>query len=336
MTTARPFTRGDLAALNAFVAQAAARAPEHVYLMTSDVAWRLPGSGPKHNLRLWHDQSNARDALAGFVWFEPTTGFEFELRHDIDYGSPLASAMLDWAEARRREFAPAYPRFIDLDSMEQWADEINHPRPPSASDGACLTTVAFDTDAPRIAVLEARGYRATKHFMPDYRCDLTRPVPERCRSRGQARSHELPAGARLRHVTDADLDARIACHRASWLQSAFDAARYAEVRSSPCYDAELDIVLEAADGTFASYCLCWADHTTGIGSYEPVGTRPEWRGRGVGRAVIHEGLRRLRDKGMRVARVGTAGFNAPAQALYASCGFERIGTLRTYLKVLDC
>ena len=31
---------------------------------------------------------------------------------------------------------------------------------------------------------------------------------------------------------------------------------------------------------------------------------------------------------------GTAGFNAPAQALYESCGFERIGTCRTYLNKL--
>ena len=38
---------------------------------------------------------------------------------------------------------------------------------------------------------------------------------------------------------------------------------------------------------------------------------------------------------MQKARVGTAGFNAPAQALYESCGFERVGTLRTFMKVLQ-
>src|SRR5690349_21682362 len=116
MTTARPFTRGDLAQLNAFVSTQAARTPQRVYLMTSDVAWRLPGSGPKQNLRLWHDDAG----IAAFAWFEPTTGFEFELRDDIGYESPLAADLFDWAEARRREFAPEYPRFIDLDSMQQW------------------------------------------------------------------------------------------------------------------------------------------------------------------------------------------------------------------------
>jgi GNAT superfamily N-acetyltransferase len=67
----------------------------------------------------------------------------------------------------------------------------------------------------------------------------------------------------------------------------------------------------------------------------PAGTRPEWRGTGAGRAVIHEGLRRLRDAGMRWERVSTAGFNHPAQALYRSCGFERVETERTFIRKLD-
>jgi len=321
MTTSRPFTRGDLAQLNAFVATQAARVPQHVYLMTSDVAWRLPGSGPKQNLRLWHDERG----VAGFVWFEPTTGFEFEVRDDVGYASPLVVEMLDWAEARRREFPPAYPRFVDLESMQQWTAEIEHPRAPTQADGFCLTTLAFETDAVRVECLVARGYRPTRHFSPDYRRDLAVPIP----------GPRLPAGIRLRHVGEADLDARVACHRAAWLKSTWSLERYAEIRRGSCYDPELDIVLDVGSGTFASYCICWADRTTGVGSYEPVGTRPEWRGRGVGREVIYEGLRRLRDKGMHTARVGTAGFNAPAQALYEACGFERVGTCRTYMKVLD-
>ena len=54
--------------------------------------------------------------------------------------------------------------------------------------------------------------------------------------------------------------------------------------------------------------------------------------RGVGREIILEGLRRLKSKGVQRARVSTAGFNAPAQRLYESCGFERIDTARTYIK----
>ncbi len=38
--------------------------------MTNDVAWRLPGSTPERNLRLWYDDAG----LAGYAWFEPETG----------------------------------------------------------------------------------------------------------------------------------------------------------------------------------------------------------------------------------------------------------------------
>jgi ribosomal protein S18 acetylase RimI-like enzyme len=288
--------------------------------MTSDVAWRLPGSAPKQNLRLWHDD----EGLAGFVWFEPFTGMEFDIRHNLDYGHPIAADMLAWSEARRREFEPAYPRFIDLRSMDEWTQEILNPRAPEADGKRYLTTMAFEEDAPRVAFLEANGYRATQHFMPDYRRDLTAPIP----------ASRLADGMRLRHVTEQDLDERVAVHRGSWLRSTWSMETYQKIRASDVYDPELDIVLEADDGTFATYCICWADRIADVGSYEPVGTRPEWRGKGVGREIIYEGFRRLRAKGMHAARVGTAGFNAPAQGLYESCGFVRVGTCRTFLKAV--
>ena len=73
---------------------------------------------------------------------------------------------------------------------------------------------------------------------------------------------------------------------------------------------------------------------SGVGSFEPVGMDPSWRGQGLGRALIRDGFRRLAEKRMRSARVSTAGFNHPAQRLYESAGFARVGTLRTYLKRL--
>jgi ribosomal protein S18 acetylase RimI-like enzyme len=319
--SAHQFARDDLPRLNAFIsANAVARAPVPVYLMTSDVAWRMPGSGPKQNLRLWQDAAG----LAGFVWFEPTTGMEFDLRHDLPYDHPIAADMLAWSEARRREFAPAYPRFVDLQSMDEWSEEILHPRERAPDGQRWLTAMAFESDTARVALLEASGYRPTRHFMPDYRRDLSLPIPP----------SRLADGLQLRHVTAADLDERVAVHRSSWLRSTWSPDTYLKIRAGDVYDAELDIVLETGDGTFAAYCICWPDSIAGVGSYEPVGTRPEWRGKGVGREVIYEGFRRLKAKGMRVARVGTAGFNAPAQALYESCGFVRVGTCRTYLKRL--
>jgi ribosomal protein S18 acetylase RimI-like enzyme len=325
MNKPRMFRRTELDALLRFIeANAEARGDRSTYLMPSDVVWRLPGAGSKDNLALWWDKDpdpTHPPELMGYAWFEPDTGVEFDLPADRPFDETLAAGMLAWAEARRRQLPDAYPRFIELTSMDQWAEEIRNPGATQMADGRWLTTIALERDQPRVDVLEAHGFSATEHFAPDYRRDLSQPIT----------SPQLAAGQRLRGVTDADLVERVAVHRAAWSGSSYDATRHRRIQQSPGYDPQLDIVLETADGRFASYCIVWVD-AAGVGSFEPVGTRPEWRGQGVGREIILEGLRRLKAKGVRTARVSTAGFNAPAQRLYESCGFERIDTMRTYLK----
>ncbi len=319
--TSRAFVPADLPALLDFVSINAARAPQRVYLMTSDVAWRWPGATPEHNVRLWSDPAG----LAAYAWYEPALSFEFDVRYDIGDEPSIVPQMLEWAESRRREFAPAYPRFIDLASMEEWANEIIEPRAPQPWEGLCLTTIALESDSARIEQLQHAGFDATRHCAIDYRRDLGIAIPP----------PRLAVGMTLRHVGEHDLEARVDCHRAAWLRSTWSMDSYRTVRASACYDPELDIVLEGPDGAFAAYCLCWADHRAFVGSFEPVGTRPEWRGRGVGREIIHEGFRRLKAKGMHTARVSTAGFNAPAQALYEACGFQRVDVARTFMKRVD-
>ncbi|HKI73690.1 MAG TPA: GNAT family N-acetyltransferase, partial [Pseudomonadales bacterium] len=97
---------------------------------------------------------------------------------------------------------------------------------------------------------------------------------------------------------------------------------------------ELDLVCEDADGTFASYCIAWVDHRLGVGSFEPVGTRPAYRRMGLGQQVNYEGLRRMKALGMHSAKIGTAGFNDRALGLYLGCGFSVVDKSRTYIKQL--
>lgn len=49
-----------------------------------------------------------------------------------------------------------------------------------------------------------------------------------------------------------------------------------------------------------------------------MGTDPAYRGRRLARALIAEGLRRLRDLGHTHARIGTTHFNAPAITAYSA------------------
>lgn len=299
-------------------ANAAGRLPGRSALMPGDLAWRLPGSAPEENIRLFH----LNGELAAWAWFDPPTGFEFDLHHSLPADHFLVGDILSWAESRRAALPPARPRFLTLSSMSEWAEEIEHPQELPSTE-RCLTTPAGESDHARTRRLSASGYMPTAHFAALYRWDLRQPVPD---------APAVPTG-RIRHVAPGDLQARIDVHRAAWLKSSFSAAAYEAIRSLPVYDPTLDLVLDTGEG-FAAYCLCWADRPSGVGIFEPVGTHPAWRGRGAGRAVIVEGLRRLKALGMHTARVETAGFNEPAQALYESCGFEREDTARTWMKVV--
>jgi GNAT superfamily N-acetyltransferase len=95
---------------------------------------------------------------------------------------------------------------------------------------------------------------------------------------------------------------------------------YLNLRRCPLYRRDLDIVAVAPGGEFASFCTVWFDDVTRTGAFEPVGTAPEYQRKGLGRAVIAEGLKRLKYLGATLAFVG--GFTPAANALYASMGFD--------------
>ena len=76
------------------------------------------------------------------------------------------------------------------------------------------------------------------------------------------------------------------------------------------------------------------DAANGVGELEPVGQRPGFRRRGLARAIVLEGLRRMKARGARTALVCFDGDNAPARRLYESVGFEVCSTIYTYSKSL--
>ena len=202
------------------------------------------------------------------------------------------------------------------DEMLTWSEDLG--RSLAASDGATLTTSALDTDADRIDLLERRGYQKTERYSARMSRSLDKTLPE----------PTPPDDMRLRHATNADIEERVATHRCAWSvwgESKVTVDSYRRLRNAPGYDEELDIVLETADGTFASYCVCWLDTTNGVGLFEPVGTGPEFTGRGCAQAVIVEGLRRLRDRGMHTAIVQTASINERALTYHFKKGQMRTG-----------
>ena len=90
------------------------------------------------------------------------------------------------------------------------------------------------------------------------------------------------------------------------------------------YRPELDLVAVSDNGELASFGLCWYDEVNRVGEFEPVGTHPDYRGRGFGKALLLEGVRRLKDTGASACLVYPPGASEPACRLYESAGFKPI------------
>ncbi|MFZ0546808.1 MAG: GNAT family N-acetyltransferase [Candidatus Promineifilaceae bacterium] len=86
---------------------------------------------------------------------------------------------------------------------------------------------------------------------------------------------------------------------------------------------ELDLVAVARDGRFAAYVGVPYDAYNRRGIFEPVCTHPDHRQKGLARALMQEGLRRLKALGA-VDVVVETGDMIPANRLYASLGFTEM------------
>lgn len=105
---------------------------------------------------------------------------------------------------------------------------------------------------------------------------------------------------------------------------------YRNVQRVPIYNRDLDIVAVAPDGELAAFCTVWYDDVTRTAVFEPVGTHPDHQKRGLGKAVMSEGLRRAGKLGATLATVSS--YSDAAHALYESMGFTDFDLLEPWIK----
>jgi GNAT superfamily N-acetyltransferase len=105
---------------------------------------------------------------------------------------------------------------------------------------------------------------------------------------------------------------------------------YTHIQQIPTYRRDLDIVAVAPTGESAAFCTVWFDGVTRSGVFEPVGTVPEHQRKGLGKALMHEGLRRLERLGATLAYVDS--YTPAAHALYAAAGFTEYDLSEAWAK----
>jgi GNAT superfamily N-acetyltransferase len=85
-------------------------------------------------------------------------------------------------------------------------------------------------------------------------------------------------------------------------------------------DLSIKIAAVAPDGNFCAYCGMWYEPRAGFAVVEPVATDPDHRMKGLGRAVVLEGIRRTAEMGARLVVVGSS------QQFYYSIGMRPYAT----------
>lgn len=136
----------------------------------------------------------------------------------------------------------------------------------------------------------------------------------------------LPAGFRFRTADEAGPAAVVQAHVDAWPRSAYTLESYEGVRRTPPYRGDLHVLVEAPDGTMAASAIMWLDEANRTAEFEPVGTHPDHRRRGLGRALLLHGMHRVKAAGathMTVACLG-APEHPRARGLYYSVGFREL------------
>jgi len=183
-------------------------------------------------------------------------------------------------------------------------------------------------DTTRIQQLEQRSFQRGRYAMwyLERRLDVRLPAPQ------------LPNGYHLQQVTGVDdiKPRAAAAYRAFASRKPFEDywPRYQRFTDSPVYISSFDLVTVAPEGDFSSFCVVWPDPVNHVGLIEPVGTHPDFKSQGLGRAVVTEGMRQLQNCGMARAAVCVEVEDLAAQSLYEDVGFQKQYQLYTYVKTI--
>jgi GNAT superfamily N-acetyltransferase len=135
----------------------------------------------------------------------------------------------------------------------------------------------------------------------------------------------LPDGFRFRTAEETGPEAAVQAHLDAWAPSAYTAESYQGVRQTTGYRGDLHLLVEAPDKTMASSTIMWLDEANKTAEFEPVGTHPDYRRRGLARAMLLHGMQLARAAGathMTVACLGAPG-HPQARGLYYSVGFRK-------------
>lgn len=305
MTLTPSLYRGeqDLSALQDLLRAGLHADPTLTYVHPGDIEWwfyynpfYLP---PEQTVTLWH----------------------------TDSGDLAAWLLLDLKDRVINLFVhPTYRIDAIFDYILNWVDAECLKHPSEEAKITCEECMREDTIF--TAALERAGYASTP-FLVLFGQTLTEPLA----------IPPLPEGFRfLERMEEPYIDSRANAHYSAFTRSKpskMTPDLYRHFMTAPGYDPTLDICVVNAQDEVVAFAMAWADAVTKRSEFEPVGTHKDYQRRGLGRAALREGLRRLQARDIRIVNVATWVEDAGNVAFYPSAGFEIVGYCDHYHKALE-
>lgn len=252
---------------------------------------KLAGLYEAADLHWWWREDDAADPEQQMFWYE-----------DLGRGEePLALLML---YQRDREWdcdfcaLPSQQRAVAADVVPEVIEVL------SELPGQVSITVRED-DSFLKPVLEARGWRKNEGAAVQTYLEGSLPplpgLPDGFRFESRAESAgPHPLVRKKRNPPDTEK----------------------RLRQSSLYRPDLDLAVMHSSGEVAAYALFWHDPETLVGLLEPMRTEDGFQRRGLGSALVGEGLRRLFAAGAEMVKVTYLEDNLAARRLYHRCGFR--------------
>lgn len=270
-----------------------------------DLQEMLALTSTQGNTRLWFD---AEGQPVGFAFVDQYNNLRFELDPQMIH-SEIPSEMVNWG-------VMCIQRAM-----------LNTDR-PLMLDASCR-----DDDHSRVALLEQHGFVKQEMRSLHMARSLDEPIP----------IPHIPMGFSVRHVAgEQEASAVVDLHRAAFGTRNMTLDERLSIMRTPDYEMELDLLIIAPNGRFAAYCTCsiYQEENAHTGRSEgytdPVATHPDFQRQGLARALLLTGCRKLKERGVKTAVLGTSSKNIGMRQCAEATGFHVQSTKIWFEKPVSC
>ncbi len=213
-----------------------------------------------------------------------------------------------------------------LDEVIRWIEGHCASRKPDPAEEQKINIIGLEGDPEREAALRRQGFELGPVYGILRVRDLDAPIPDA----------PAPDGFTIRSVQGREDFEKLAVNIRIVFGhgESFTADTLEGIARGSFYIRDLDLVAEAINGSIASFCTFRVDPVSRATELEPMGTHPDYRRLGLAKALISEGMRRLKKYDALNLYIDGAANNPAANRLYEVTGFEKRGTYYYWSKMI--